>query len=161
MQIVINSLPKTVEDFVAMPQMDISVPQHTIALFLVALDVFSRDRMLGRQMIELLKGPVMLSAHEESFLYDRIWDKPYLPMAYFEGATPKNNYVPSIPLTVCVYDDYCQNTEKGYIRFLLETAGADSRRAITLRSKDGRWYLWEYAAIVMSIRLPAKADPWL
>ena len=159
-EIVIESLPQTMDEFIALPQMDLTVPQHTVALFLIALCNFVKDRKLGKSMIDKLKGPVPLNAHEEAFLCDRFRDKPYLPMAYFDGATPKNNYTPTTPLTLRIFDDFKKNAEDGYIRLFLETTGADAKRPITLRRKADSWYLWEYSSVLMGIRLPAINDPW-
>lgn len=156
----IKSLPATFEEFISMPQMDLTIPQNTVAMFLVALNTFIQNKKLGKAMIDKLKGPVPLNAHEEAFLCDRFRDKPYLPLAYFNGANPKNNYTPATPFTLRVHDDFRKNAEEGYIRFFLETEGADAKRPITLRRKEDKWYLWEYSSIVMGIRPPARDDPW-
>jgi len=88
-------------------------------------------------------------------------DKAYLPMAYFEGATPQNSYTPNAPYTLEVYPDpRPQDVEAGYTRRYLRTAGADSPRSITLRRKGDEWFLWEYAGILLGIRIPANEDPW-
>lgn len=159
-EVIVNVLPKTLNEFTAMPQMDLSVPQNTAAMFLIALHVFVKNRKLGKSMIDMLKGPVPLNAHEEAFLVDRIRDKPYLPMVYFDGATPKNNYSPDTPLRLQVFDDFREHPEEGFIRLFLETTGADAKRPITLRQKDNKWYLWEYSSILMGVRIPARDDPW-
>ena len=91
---------------------------------------------------------------------DRLREKSYLPGAYFAGATPENDYAPDTPWTLLVYDDP-MNAEEGYLYIQVETTGADSRRRITLREKDGRYYLWEYSNVLTGIRLPASQDPWL
>ncbi|MDO4563440.1 MAG: hypothetical protein Q4C12_06350 [Clostridia bacterium] len=160
-EIIINALPKTIEEFMAMPQIDLSLPQNTVAMFLIALDVFTQNRKLGTAMLNKLKGPIPLNASETAFLVDRIRDKQYLPMVYFVGATPKNNYTPQKPLTLHVYDDFRESPDEGYIRLFLETDGADAKRPITLRQKDDKWYLWEYSSILMGVRIPAKDDPWM
>ena len=160
MEVRIETLPATFEEFISMPQMDLTIPQNTVAMFLVALDAFVKNKQLGKAMIDQLKGPVQLSAYDESFLRDRFRDKPYLPMAYFNGATPQNNYTPAMPLTLRVFDDVRKDTQEGFVRLFLETTGADAKRPITLRRKDDRWYLWEYSSILTGIRLPAKDNPW-
>ena len=50
--------------------------------------------------------------------------------------------------------------EEGYRYIQVATTGADSRRRITLREKDGQYYLWEYSNVLTGIRLPASLDPW-
>lgn len=110
-------------------------------------------------MINLLRGPQPMSDGDTKFLKERLSDKAYLPAAYFEGANPQNNYTPNEPVTLIVYDDPVQ-AENGYRYVLVSTTGADSKRRIVLREKDGNFYIWEYPGILSGIRLPADEDPW-
>ena len=159
-ELVLERLPLTLAEFEAMPQMDLRLPQNTAAMFLLAVNAFVQDRKTGRQMLDLLRGPAPLSAYEESFLYDRIRYKPYLPLAYFCGAAPGNNYTPALPLTLQVWPDTRPQAQPGYIRLFLATAGADDMRPMTLRQKGENWYLWEYSSILLGVRPPEKEDPW-
>lgn len=96
-------------------------------------------------------------------LRDRLRGKAYLPLAYFEGATPENGYQPRVPYTLNVLSDpRPQDMEPGYMRVFLKTAGADSPRPMKLRQKasTGEWFLWEYSSILSGIRIPAAEDPW-
>ena len=102
-----------------------------------------------------------MTPYDSQFLRDRLRDKAYLPMAYFEGAMPQNNYAPTQPYVLHVLPDpRPQDIEAGYIRVFLKTAGADSARPVKLRQKGGLWYLWEYSSILSGIRIPAEYDPW-
>ena len=97
------------------------------------------------------------------FLRDRLRGKVYLPLAYFEGATPENGYQPCVPYTLNVLaDPRPQDIELGYMRVFLKTSGADSPRPMKLRQKasTGEWFLWEYSSILSGIRIPAAEDPW-
>ena len=95
------------------------------------------------------------------FLRDRLRGKTYLPLAYFDGATPQNGYTPSRPYTLQVLPDLRpQDVEPGYLRVYLKTAGADSPRPMKLRQKGTNWYLWEYSSILSGIRIPVQDDPW-
>lgn len=100
-----------------------------------------------------------MNGMEQDFIKDRLRDKTYLPGAYFEGAAPENDYTPDTPWTLIVYDDTME-AEEGYRYIQVATTGADSRRRITLREKDGQYYLWEYSNVLTGIRLPASLDPW-
>ncbi len=161
MKVIIERLPETLEEFKEMKEMDLTKAENTCLMFLCALNLFVKDRDTGVAAINILKGPVELNSHEINFLKDRFMDKSYLPLAYFAGARPDNNYTPDQPYTLNLYDDpRPQDTEEGYFRLYLETAGADSKRAIKMRKKDDNWYIWEYPAIVMDIRKPKKDDPW-
>ena len=161
MQVCFESIPLTLEAFSALPGQDLKKAENTCALFLLALHLYTKNKDEGIAALNRLCGPRPLSPMGIQFIRDRLMDKAYLPLAYFDGAAPQNNYVPTLPYTLRLYPDpRPQDAEDGYMRLYLKTAGADSPRSITLRCKDDAWFLWEYAGILMSIRLPAAEDPW-
>ena len=101
--------------------------------------------------------------YDSQFLRDRLRGKEYLPLAYFDGATPQNGYRPTAPYTLTVLPDQRpQDVEEGYLRVFLQTAGADAPRPVKLRQKPstGEWFLWEYSSPLSGIRIPASQDPW-
>ena len=113
--------------------------------------------------MNILRGPRPMTPYDAQFLRDRLRGKSYLPLAYFEGATPQNGYKPNAPYVLNVLDDpRPQDIEPGYLRVFLKTAGADSPRPMKLRQKGstGEWFLWEYSSILSGIRIPAAEDPW-
>ena len=161
MLVTFYSIPATLAEFSALPQTDLSQPENTCAMFLLALKLYTKDKDAGVEAVNLLRGPRPLSNYEVQFLRDRLRDKTYLPLAYFDGATPENNYVPSNPLTLeVIADSRPQDIEEGYLRLFLKTTGADSPRPIKLRQKGDSWYLWEYSSILSGIRIPSEADAW-
>lgn len=158
MQITYQSLPANIAEFTSA---DLSRPEATCALFLAALLLFDQDKDAGTEAMNVLRGPRPLSGYDVQFLRDRLRGKSYLPLAYFEGATPQNNYTPSKPYTLQVLPDpRPQNIEPGYLRVFLKTTGADSPRPMKLRQKGENWYLWEYSSILSGIRIPEQEDPW-
>ena len=113
--------------------------------------------------MNLSRGPRPMTPYDAQFLRDRLRGKAYLPLAYFEGATPGNGYQPRVPYTLNVLSDpRPQDIEPGYMRVFLKTAGADSPQPMKLRQKAsaGEWFLWEYSSILSGIRIPAAEDPW-
>ena len=161
MKITVSSVPTTSEEFSALPQNDLSKPENTCTMFLLALALYLKDSNAGVAALNTLRGPRPLSNYDIQFLRDRLRGKSYLPLAYFDGATPANNYVPSTPLTLeVIADARAQDIEEGYLRLFLKTAGADSPRPIKLRKKGDLWYLWEYSSILSGIRIPSEADAW-
>ena len=161
MKITVSSVPTTSEEFSALPQNDLSKPENTCTMFLLALALYLKDSNAGVAALNTRRGPRPLSNYDIQFLRDRLRGKSYLPLAYFDGATPANNYVPSTPLTLeVIADARAQNIEEGYLRLFLKTAGADSPRPIKLRQKGDSWYLWEYSSILSGIRIPSEADAW-
>ena len=138
-------------------------PEEICALFLCALALFDKDKDGGTAAMNLLRGPRPMTPYDSQFLRDRLRGKPYLPLAYFEGASPENGYQPCVPYTLNVLaDPRPQDVEPGYLRLYLKTAGADSPRPMKLRRKvsTGQWFLWEYSSILSGIRIPAAEDPW-
>ena len=161
MNLVMERLPETLEEFQALPEFDLTKPENSCALFLCALNLFTQDDTVGVEAINLLKGPKPLNPFEISFLKDRLQDKPYLPLAYFDGATPDNNYQPDIPYSLALSPDGRPfDLESGYLRLYLTTTGADSPRAIKLREKEGNWFIWEYPGVLMDIRKPKIDLDW-
>ena len=112
-------------------------------------------------MLQFLSGPRTISPMEQQFIRDRFMDrKDYIPRSYFDGATPQNDYTPSTPYTIRVSDNPYSYQNEGYAKLYLQSGGADSPRAVTLRqAKDGKWYLWEQF-LLAGIREPESEDPW-
>ena len=152
-----STLPQTAQQLESI--LDLSDARHTAALFMAALARYVESEADGVAMIDVLRGPQPMSAEDQRFLRERLSDKKYLPLAYFEGANPQNNYTPEEPLVLIVYDDPV-TAEQGYRYVQVATTGADSKRRIVLREKEGNFYIWDYPGIVSGIRLPASEDTW-
>ena len=162
MQITIQELPGSLQEFEA-PAGAPRAPEKICALFLCALSLFDGNQDAGTAAMNLLRGPRPMTPYDQQFLRDRLRGKSYLPLAYFEGATPQNGYQPTVPYVLNVLaDSRPQDMEPGYLRVFLKTAGADSPRPIKLRQKGstGEWFLWEYSSILSGIRIPTTEDPW-
>ncbi len=158
MKVTFPKLPETFEQFSALAQAEqLSAPENACAMFLLALHLYTKDKDAGVKAVDLLRGPRPMNNHEIQFLRDRLIDKAYLPLAYFNGATPQNNYAYTVEFTA---DPRPRDCEAGYMRLYLKTAGADSPRPVKLRQKDGNWYLWEYSGVLSGIRIPAAEDAW-
>jgi hypothetical protein len=162
MQIIIQKIPESLPEFEALAAGQ-RTPEKISALFLCALSLFDRNMADGVSAMNLLRGPKPMTPYDAQFLRDRLRGKAYLPLAYFEGATPQNGYKPNVPYVLNVLSDpRPQDIEPGYLRVFLKTAGADSPRPMKLRQKasTGEWFLWEYSSILSGIRIPAAEDPW-
>ena len=162
MQITIQELPGNLQEFEALAG-DTRAPEKICALFLCALSLFDGDKDEGTAAMNLLRGPRSMTPYVQQFLRDRLRGKSYLPLAYFEGATPQNGYQPTVPYVLNVLaDSSLQDMEPGYLCVFLKTAGADSPRPVKLRQKGstGEWFLWEYSCILSIIRIPTAGDQW-
>ncbi len=158
----ISKMPTTTSELKELAG-DFKDPFKLSALTVVALCMYSVDRELCIEMLNFLKGPTDLSNYEKQFLRDRLVGKEYVPVSYFDGATPENNYEPTEPLVISVYETSTSMDliGEGYIQLFLKSGGADSKRAIRLRQKTstGQWFLWEQY-LLPDIRKPQNLDPF-
>lgn len=161
MSVVFDTLPTNIAEFRTLAEGKLTNPEYTCALFLCALDIFAKNKEDGIAAINILKGPQPLSPSEISWFKDRMMDKPYLAKVYFEGATPENNYTPTVPYTVNFYPDpRPQDVSPGYMELLVKGAGFDAPRFFKLRAKGDCYYFWEAPSIMMGVRTPVAQDPW-
>ena len=157
-----EALPETLEALKAMPEAVLDDPFKTAALTVCALCAYSKDREVGTEMLNFLRGPRPMSPADIAFLNDRLMDgKTYVARSYFNGATPENEYTPTTPYTVKVISNQYSKLENGnYMKLLIHSGGADSPRSVTLRKTGGgTWYLWEQN-LLSDIRIPKSQDAW-
>lgn len=159
MRTIFENVPDTYDGFAALLRGGLTEPERTAGLLLLALNLYTKDANAGIRAMDGLRGPRPMTPYDAQFLRDRLRDKPYLPLAYFEGASPKNGYVPSLPPVLDAVRD-TQPAPSGYIKLFLKTAGADTPRPVTLRQKGADWFAWEYSSILLGIRIPESQDPW-
>ncbi len=160
--ITFSKLPESLAELKTLPQADLKDPAGTAALTVAALCVYPSNPNACCEMLDYLRGPRPLSPMEKQFIRDRFMDKKdYLPKSYFAGATPDNNYTPSVPYTLVFNDSAAQIAEEGYCILNIQSGGADSPRSVTLRNKPstGEWFLWEQM-LLAGIREPKSSDPW-
>ena len=157
-----QALPKTLEEFQALPEATLSDPYAVAALSVVALTRFPEDKETCYQMLNFLKGPDPLSTNEKQFIADRFMDgKDYKPFSFFAGAVPGNNYTPEQPYKVKVSSNPYSFQNEGWAVLYMHSGGSDSERPVRLRKKPstGQWFLVEIQYLG-DIRTPAAADKW-
>ena len=163
--ILLSSLPKTLAEFLVLPQAIMQSPFDTAALTVTALTSYStsQDETIG--MLNYLRGPNNLMSNRDlAFLRDRMAQNNkagFLGASYFTGASPENDYTPSVPYIVRVSENPYSYSNAGYTKLYICSGGADSPRPVTLRlAKDYKWYLWEYSSLLLDIRAPESTNPW-
>ena len=156
-------LPVDLAQLQAMPEGALRQPEHTAALTVAALCIYPVNKDAALEMLNYLQGPRGVTPYDKQFLADRFRDKDYVPRSYFAGATPQNNYEPSEPYTITVFENPYSRSQigEGYLTLHVCSGGADSPRQIKLRNKPstGQWFLWEQF-LLSDIRKPVSADPW-
>ena len=161
--VTLRELPVSLAQLQAMPEGALRQPEHTAALTVAALCIYPINKEAALEMLHYLQGPRGLTPYDRQFLEDRFRDKDYVPRSYFAGATPQNNYEPSEPYTITVFENPYSRSQiqEGYLTLHVRSGGADSPRQIKLRNKPstGQWFLWEQF-LLSDIRKPVSADPW-
>ncbi|MBE5760871.1 MAG: hypothetical protein E7334_02600 [Clostridiales bacterium] len=159
--VVLHDLPVNLAQLQSMPEASLKEPQNTAALTIAALCIYPIDKNASLEMLSFLQGPRELTPYDKQFIQDRFRDKDYVPRSYFEGATPNNNYEPSVPYTITLFENPYSRSQEGYLTLHVNSGGADSPRQIKLRLKPstGQWFLWEQF-LLSDIRKPVSADPW-
>ena len=156
-----TTIPRSVEELKALPESDLSTPFKTCALTMLVLLNYTNDVNATIEMLNFLKGPDPVNEYQKQFLRDRLQGKDYVVRSFFEGSSPQNNYIPTEPLKITVYDNPYSYPEAGWATLHMDSTGADSPRQIKCRLKPStnQWFLVENLAL-SDIRTPAAADPW-
>lgn len=156
---VFSAIPETPVQLQSIPEAALTSPFQTAALTALVLCRYEADPAGTVEMLNILKGPQPMSPFQVQFLRDRLNGKGYVARSYFAGTSPANNYTPTLPYTVTVFDGPYSYQQEGYAKLMLRSSGADSPREIQLRRKGEQWFLWENY-LLPDIRVPAALDPW-
>ena len=156
-----TTIPRSVADLKALPESDLSTPFKTCALTMLVLLNYADDVNATIEMLNFLKGPEPMNPYQIQFLKDRLAGKEYVVRSFFEGSSPQNNYIPTEPLKITVFDNPYSYPEAGWATLHMNSTGADSPRQIKCRLKPStnQWFLVENLAL-SDIRTPVAADPW-
>lgn len=152
-------LPASAKELMTLPESSLDTPYKAAALTVLALAAYAEDKDAGIEMLNALKGPQPLTPFEKQFLTDRFRDVKYVPLSYFEGASPENSYTPAAPYRITVSANPYSFAEENYAVLYLRSGGADSPRSVKLRRKGEQWFLWEQF-LLAGIRQAKKDDPW-
>ena len=156
-------LPKTLEELKALEICDLTKPQNTAAMLVLAYCTYRINKEESLAMIDFLNGPSPLTEYDRQLLDERFDNHGYVPFSYFEGAYPQNNYIPERPYKLVIKESTRSRYELniGYYMLYLRSSGADSDRYIKLKLKPstGEWFIYE-PFIMVGIRRPDSLDPW-
>lgn len=87
----------------------------------------------------------------------------YIGKSYFKGATPQNNYTPSIPYEVEITENEYSKVGEDMLKLWIKNGGADNPRDITVRlAKDNNYYIWSnsFMGLLTDIKEPESNNPW-
>lgn len=159
-----SKIPETLDELKALPEANLKDPFGVVALVILAMNNYNSnlDNMIA--MMNYLKGPSPLSGLELSRMKDQLSGRDYLMRSYFEGTKPENNYKPTEPFKITVFDhpdSYDNEKDGGYVTLWVRSSGADSDRQVRLRKKQstGEFFLNE-EYLTPGIKTPKEEDPW-
>lgn len=155
------NLPTNVTELQALPEASLDSAFKTAALVLAVLCHYEQNPDACFEMLNFLKGPEDVSGYERQFIGERLRGKTYIPRSYFQGATPENNYQPTSPYTIAIYENPYSFDNANWAVMWVKSGGADSPRQIKLRQKPstGQWFLNDIQCL-SEIRVPVADDPW-
>ena len=156
-----SALPANVDELKALPEAKLNTAFKTTALTILALSRYETDPDAAIAMLSWLKGPEEFNTSEQAFLKDRLKGKEYKVRSFFSGATPENDYTPSVPYVVAVSENPYSFDNENWAALYVTSGGADNPRNIKLRRKPstGEWFLNDIQCLA-DIRLPKSEDKW-
>ena len=156
-----SALPANVHELKALPEAKLDTAFKTTALTILALSRYETDPDAAIAMLSWLKGPEDFSTSEQAFLKDRLKGKEYKVRSFFAGATPENDYTPSVPYVVAVSENPYSFDNENWATLYVTSGGANNPRNIKLRRKPstGEWFLNDIQCL-SDIRLPKSEDKW-
>ena len=159
-----SSLPNTLEELKALSEASMDTPYKTAALTILSLCIYSNNKDEGIKCLNFVRGPHQqpLLPSEIQFFDDRFRDSnsgKLIPISYFKGATPDNEYTPSKPYTLEIFTNSHSYEQDTYCTLHIYSGGADSERQVQLRVASGKWYLWQQFLMV-GIKATKSQNPW-
>ncbi len=156
-----SALPTNLSELQALPEASLDTAFKTAALTVAALCNFERDPEETFRMLDFLKGPDSVSTYEKQFIRERLGGKYYKAFAFFEGATPQNDYKPGVPYVLNVSENPYSFDNENWATLWVKSSGADDAYPIKFRKKPstGQWFLNDIQCL-SDIRTPVSADPW-
>ena len=143
-------------------------PYNVVGAFIQTISSYNKDNTdTFYDLVQYLVGEYQpLSALMKQQIKDRMSQNDkysYIGKSYFKGATPDNDYNPTLPIQLEVTENIYSDVEEGYKKLFVKSGGADNERGITVRlAKDGNYYVWSdsFMGLLSDIRQPESTNPW-
>lgn len=165
----VEKLPENETEFDALQQQVGGEPQGAVMVMLAAMNLYVHDEQAGLSCLR--KAMYDSYSSDMQRLKDKLrpaskndtYAQTFLPMAFFRGATPENNYKPSQPYTVEVHVNdarpYSRLTEaRAPVIYLnLLTKGSDSGiRPVEVIKARGKPYftVFNTAGLTSQVKFP-------
>ena len=150
-EVSVEAIPTTVEEFRTLQAELGKTPEGCVLLQLVAMEMYRRNKEMGRECLSLNNTTTNLSSVtgrlNELFRENDSYARPYIVAACFKGAKPSNGYNPTKPYTIEVRrdptkDDQRSQLLKGVVKYVqLYSDGWDTHwRNVDVVQQQGEEY---------------------
>ncbi len=164
--VTVQSMPGSVDEFIALRDELAGTPEGGAAVFLVAMMAYVEDTDLGEQFLtialdrnNLSKGQAYKGyAPASSIQYHlkRIQGMRYLPRSYVVGSSPDNGYTAAAPYRFDFSRNRFSKEKEDRIKVFVACSGADTPRPITMQKNNrGVWKAYNASSVFVGIRKPA------
>ena len=166
-KIIVDSLPLTVEEFIALRDKISTTPEGGAVAFVVATILYVQSPALGRHALIIQSDKALLSASDKgykgfdlagtsAFLVTQLDQKKYIPGSYVLGTTNETAYeIGKGPYTFELSTNASSILEDGQIKIFVACSGADTPRPVLLRKNDkGVWKASEYSSLFVGVKAP-------
>jgi hypothetical protein len=166
--VIIDKMPQNIEEFVQLRDRIATTPQGGVAIFVIAMHLYTQDPKLGEACLTIAMDASRLKVgnaykgfapNDSDFglLKSQLQQHPHLPRTYFKGTSPENGYaLPKGKLEInCQTNPYSGKESEGKIKVFTICTGADSARPMQLQRNDkGLWKATEWSSLLVGVRRP-------
>lgn len=163
-----DKMPRNFAEFEKFQAQYCTEPQGAVAAFIVAMNIYVHNKEEGKRCFDAVA--YQSYCIDMSLIKDKIgrdgsdgYAQPFLPRAFFRGATPQNNYTPEKPYKV----DVAVNNGRPYQRLSsakapviylnVKTKGTDSGiRGVEVVQPKGKeyFYVLNVAGLISQVKFP-------
>ena len=168
---VIDKIPETLDEFLAMRDKLSKTPEGGAATFIVAMIIYTQNEKLGNKCFTIALDKRNLQreipgykgyAPSRAFLYymPLLRKYPWIPYSYVEGTSPEKGYKLQGKKFKFVFspNQYDQYSEDNVKLFVSSTGGVRPRPINVVRNNRGIWKVKGYSSLFVGVTRPKKSE---
>jgi hypothetical protein len=167
--VTLESVPTTLDAFIALRDRHARTPEGGAAMFALALIVYARDPDVGADCVLVSVRADLLDDDPSGYrgkrlrrartidLASRVGAKPHIARSYAQGTLPHSGYaLGDGPVTFRVRQQKNSVESETRAKMFLWSTGADTPRPVALERNDkGLWKAFEWSSLEVDVRQPA------
>jgi hypothetical protein len=172
--VTVESIPKSVEEFVQLRDKVAMTPQGGATMMLLALTLYTQDEKVGTDCLTVAIEQDQLDKHADGYKGYRprnaalkhlkqyiFGEKGYIVRSFFPGTIPENGYtLPPGPWKFTwMTNPHSGSIDSGRIKLFIRSSGSDLPRPMQVKRNDkGIWKAAEWSSFTVSVRKPGKEE---